>query len=362
MKNLLFLFCFIIGCLVIGCSDEDNVTNGNDDDEIVIPRLVANTSVVAPSTTDANDGVWADIDSTIVQIGFSETYGQNIRMRKDTVLMKAILKSDMLYIWAKWVDPDKSVWGNYCLKSTQIGFWEHIIQAQSGGGEDAFMIVFDAGDNGNEGADCSAMCHAIPNLMATTGGGHVDAWCWKSAKLAPANLAEDQWWTSSGNHLDPCPVGQYAYEENWFIPFGHDRGRPKYMHTDSTAFEEPYLYVEDAIDFDPYIGFDTLSGHKMAGHLIDSTIYSSDSRNDRWNVLAASVFDEASSPKTWTVVFSRTLAPASSKDVDFRELDSIQVTVAASRDHTSGSDPSWRDHSGSVPFYIILPEIEAETE
>ena len=355
MKKLFFIFCFIIGSLLIGCSDKDKGTNGDNGEEIVVPRLAADTLVAAPSTTDANDAVWATLDSTIVQLGFTPEYGQNPQMIKDTILMKAILKSDMLYIWAQWKDPTPDIWGNYIHKSTGVGIWEHITLADYGGGEDAFMVIFDAGDNGNEGADCSSMCHAVVDGMATTGGGHADAWCWKSAKLAPAYLAEDNWWTGSGNFLDPPAAinPQQPYRENWNSMFS----RPLWMHTDDTSFVGPYLYVEDAIDYDPnpFIGWESAIGYKMPGYLIDTTIHSDASRNDRWNVLTASVYDSINSPHTWTVVFSRALAPTTINDVDFRDLDSIQVTVAASNDHTFGEDPAWRNHSGSVPFYIIFP-------
>ncbi len=228
--------------------------------------------------------------------------------------------------------------------------------ADAGGGEDALMIIFDAGDNGDEKADCASMCHAVAYGMATTGGGHVDAWCWKSAKIAPAHLAEDQWWGGTGNFLDP-PASinpQRPYEANWSDLFD----RPIWMHEDDTTFKGPYLYVEDAIEFDgnPYIGWDSASGYKMPGHLIDTNIYSLSSRDDRWNVLAASDYDSISVPHYWTVVLSRTLAPASSSDVDLQDLDSIQISLAVSSDHTYGEDPQFRDHSGAVPFYIIFPK------
>ncbi|MCP4705733.1 MAG: hypothetical protein GY865_14130 [candidate division Zixibacteria bacterium] len=269
--------------------------------------------------------------------------------------MKVILKSDMLYVWAKWKDPTPDIWGNYGLKSTGSGLWQHIELANYNGGEDAFMIAFDGGDNGDEGADCATMCHAVANGMATTGGGFVDAWCWKSARLAPAFLAEDNLWTDAGNFLDP-EAGinpQQPYRENWSSFFS----RPEWMHPDDTAFAGPYLYYSDVDDFDasPFIGWDSVSGYKMPGFAIDTSIYTMVDRNDRWNVLSASVYDSLSSPRTWTVVFARTLAPATSNDVDLQTLDSIQVTVAASNEHTYGEDPGFREHSGSVPFYIILP-------
>lgn len=354
MKKLLFPFCFIIGCLVVGCGEKENPINGDNGEETEVPRVVADTLMPAPSTIAANDGIWANVDSTIVEIGFSSEYGQNSQMIKDTVLMKVILKSDMLYIWVRWKDPTPDIWGNYSLKSTGTGLWQHIVSADGNGGEDAFMIIFDAGDNGTEGADCSSMCHVEDNKMATTGGGHADAWCWKAARLAPANLAEDNWWTGVGNYLDPRAQlnPQLPYQENWITQLAW----PRWMHPDDTAFAGPYLYVEDAVAYDPspFIGWDSAAGYKMPGHLIDSTIHSMATRDDRWDVLAASVYDSLISPHYWIVVFSRTLAPPTSNDVDFRELDSIQVTIAASNEHTFAEDPGWREHSGSVPFYIIF--------
>ena len=128
------------------------------------------------------------------------------------------------------------------------------------------------------------------------------------------------------------------------------------MNPDDTAFHGLYLYVDDAIDFDgdPFIGWDSAIGYKMPGYLIDTSIYSMASRDDRWNVLAASSFDSLVTSHTWTVVLARTLAPPTTNDVDLRNLDSIQVTVAASNDHTYGSDVSFHEHSGSVPFYIVF--------
>ena len=149
---------------------------------------------------------------------------------------------------------------------------------------------------------------------------------------------------------------QQPYRENWF----NFTSTPMWMHPDDTAFHGPYLYYSDVVDFDPspFVGWDSVPGYKMPGYAIDTTIYSNATRNDRWNVLAASVYDSASSPHTWTVVLSRTLAAATSNDVDLTTLDSIQVSVAASNEHTYGEDPSYKDHSGSVPFYIILPRAE----
>ena len=360
MKKFILIFCFIIGCLIVGCSDDEKGTNGDPVVPTEVPRVVADTLAAAPSTMDANDAVWATIDSTIVQIGFTEDYGQNSQMVKDTLLMKVILKSDMLYVWARWNDPTPDIWGNYALKSTGTGFWQHIELADYNGGEDAFMVIFDAGDNGAEGADCSAMCHAVANRMATTGGGHVDAWCWKSARLAPAYLAEDNWWTGSGNFPDPAPIvnAQQPFRENWV-----DRGAsstPEWMHPDDTAFHGTYLYYSDVVEFDadPFVGWDSVPGYKMPGFAIDTTIYSNASRDDRWDVLAASVYDSLSSPHTWTVVLARTLTSSGNNDVDLTTLDSIQVSVAAGNEHTFGEDAGFRGHSGSVPFYIILPRAE----
>ncbi len=68
----------------------------------------------------------------------------------------------------------------------KMGVSQHFME-----GEDKFFILFDAGDNGTEKANCATMCHATD--MTTTGGGHVDVWNWKSTTTAPARLADDEW-------------------------------------------------------------------------------------------------------------------------------------------------------------------------
>jgi len=375
MKKVLFLSTFVLCCILIGCGGDDGGTNGNGD-ETPPPRLVAVDTVSAPSMLDANDPVWNQIDSVEVEVGFYPSYGQNPQLYKDTLLMKVIKTADMIYIWANWRDGTADLYGRYSrkLEPPNIGgSWEHIYTADGGGGEDGFFIIFDAGDNGEEGADCALMCHAVQYRMATTGGGHVDAWCWKSATTNPGFLAEDQWWSSVGNIKDPNPQlnPQVLYATNWDPGTSAERphiGDPDYMHPDDTAFHGIYLYEDVMVEYDndPFIGWDSVAGYRMPGHFIDSTIYSSEERDDRWDVLAISHYDSLSTWHRWTVVLARTLTPSSSNDVDLSDVDSIQITIAVTNDHTFAYDDDWgvdagfRDHSGSVPFYLILNESGEE--
>ncbi len=123
MKKSLVLFPLLLIILMAGCSKDDNSVDDGDGDDILISRLVADTLSAAPSTLDANDPVWADIDSTEVQIGFTETYGQNSQLFKDTLLIKAILTEDMIFIWTRWKDQTTYIWCNYSLKSGGVGLW-----------------------------------------------------------------------------------------------------------------------------------------------------------------------------------------------------------------------------------------------
>jgi hypothetical protein len=344
--------------MVAGCGGDNGGTNGNGE-ETPPPRLVAIDTVAAPSMLDANDPVWDQIDSVEVEVGFSSTYGQNPQLYKDTLLMKVIKTADMLYIWANWRDGYAHLWGNFSrIKAGLTGIWEQINFNAGNGGEDAIFIAFDAGDNGEEGADCASMCHAVQYGMATTGGGHVDVWSWKSSTTNPGFLAEDQWWSSAGNYPDPPPAinPQTVYTVNWF----NFTKQPEWMHEDDTAFHEPFLYAEDIVDFDgaEYMGWSE-ANYKMPGYIIDSTIYSLAERDDRWDVLAISHYDSLSTWNRWTVVMARPLTGLGANDVDLAGLDSIQVTVAVSSNHTDAEIEAslgydWLEHSGSVPFYLIL--------
>jgi len=346
MRKLLIPIMLIMTAYLAGCSGDNG--NGPVPPPVKPPRLVADSTVAAPDMNNADDPVWNSVDSVNIEIGGSPTlYGYDSKLGKINVNMKAIRKDGNLFIKARWRDGSPNLLGNHIRKSdTAVTIdWEHNIYE----GEDRFFILFDAGNNGTEKADCATMCHTP--VMKTTGGGNADAWKWSSTRTFPGKMAEDEWWTSSASSEDAYLTGTtlWVYTNNW----NPTTDAPAKMHHDTTDFDDPFLFVDDAVNMDR-TGPPWPTGFRMPGYVIDTTIYKSADRTNKskWDVRAIGKQDSTTVPYQWIVVFSRALNTTHNDDVNLAGLDSVQVTIAGANNYTL--DYSNQQHSGSKPFYIIL--------
>ncbi|PKK84106.1 MAG: hypothetical protein CVT49_04740 [candidate division Zixibacteria bacterium HGW-Zixibacteria-1] len=340
MKKSAILLLIVLLALFIACSDnDDSGTNGNGTTPPV--RLVVNTTA-QPSPTDVNVG-WGGVDSAVVVIGGSTTYGINPNLGKQNVVLKAILRNNILYIRAKWHDATASIWGNHIRRTALEGNFEQNVYE----GEDKLLMIFDGQNNGDEKADCASMCHITEHY--TTGGGNVDAWKWLATKTSPGLMAEDEWWTDADRLLDSRQPNTYVYRENWNTNTNH----AYWMHTTGPAYTEPFLYLEDTVAMNPLAAWDV--GDKIPGYGIDSTVRTSGTRtlSSVWDVTAISEFDSTGDMTnwTWTVVMARATNTGHTDDVNLTDLDSIQVAIAATNNDAVGSTTT---HSGAKPFWLIL--------
>ncbi|SYZ74222.1 hypothetical protein TRIP_C60492 [Candidatus Zixiibacteriota bacterium] len=343
MRKLFILIISILALYIAGCGGD----KGSNPPPPPVPtvRLVVDTTA-APGMTNVNAGAWNSVESVMVEIGSGSDYGLDADLGHINVNLKAIKKNDTLYLRAKWQDATANIWGNYMRPLPQVIDWEQVTSA----GDDRFFVMFDAGDNGTEKADCSKMCHATS--MKPTNG-HADVINWSATSTAPGFMADDEWWNNVTGRLFDNTVNAYVYRDNW----NSFSNVPYYMHKDTIAFLGPYLYLTDTVAMN-YATIQWPSNYRMPGYRIDSTIYNSPSRSSysRWDVRAISQYDSTSSPHTWTIVMSRALNTGHIDDVNLAlaGFDSVQVTIAAANAHSS--DPvnaSWQ-HSGSKPFYLIL--------
>ncbi len=353
------LFVFSAAALTLylaGCGG-DGGTNGGGGDDYEQENLLVYESGTAPSITDVNDPLWASADSVGVRIGFDESYGVNPNMVDDTLILKAIKTTDRIYVRARWKDATQDIRGNFSRRLIS-GNWEFINYADGGGGEDALFMIFDAGNNGTEKADCASMCHAVANGMATTGGGNADSWSWKSATTNLARLAEDSWLKNTGLFADAPELGDKSlYTKNW--PESAP-DQPLWMHTDTTTFEGLTLYVEDTVVYHNIIGDGGWqTGDRVPGNIIDTSVKLDSPLQGRYEVEVMTGY----SGGYYTLVMTRLLTTTKSSgesrnDVNLADLDSIQVTMAISNRHTAASDDAtWREHSGSIPFYLVFNRV-----
>lgn len=352
MKSLRIPLFVILSLLFIGCSsdDDDGGTNGTTPPPAVV-RVIVDTLTTAPLMNSVDEATWNNVDSTLITIGGNAAlYGKNSTIGNQNIPIKAIINTDTLYIKVSWYDAGGAdTLANQYRKMSSPNNWDH----RTTFGQDMFFLIFDAQDNGTEGANCATMCHSTG--MKTTGGGHADAWRWMSAISPYAFLAEDLW-ASASSTIGDALINDYFYRYNGI----NSATAPDSMHED-TINQVSVLYLSEAITFrndavlNPF-GYSWPEGFIMPGYIIDSSIWQATTRNDnsRNNVRSISSFE--SGTNIWTVVFSRALNTGKADDVDFSALDSVQVTLAATDDHPAvvyypATKPP---HSGSAPFWLIL--------
>jgi hypothetical protein len=345
--NMRSCFTFLVlglAILLAGCGGDKGTNDNNGNGHVKISRLVVDTTVTAPTLSDADESVWFQVDSTLVEIGGSEAYGYNNNIQKQNVVTRAIKKADTLYIWVRWHDPTGAdIWADRLKKLSDA--WD----AGDLVGQDMFFILFDGQDNGTERADCATMCHTP--IMKTTGGGHADAWKWMSTSTFPVFMSDDLWFTPTGTE-DDNTVNAYIWRLNYDAGF-----RPRWMHVDTTDFHGPFLYWRERRDYTFQDDAMWPVGDTIPGYVVDDTLYSSVTRNNnsRNNVRAVAKFDStgARTEWTWTLAFSRALNTGNSDDVNLAVLDSVQITMAATNNHHT-NPLNQPEHSGSKPFWLIL--------
>ncbi|MFQ5607236.1 MAG: ethylbenzene dehydrogenase-related protein [Candidatus Zixiibacteriota bacterium] len=300
---------------VFGCSDN----------ELTVAPTPAGLNSEALTTAPVVDGqvdaVWAGVTAYNVTVGqdanYQNAYGQT------TVTMKAATVNNTLYILAEWTDPSATESINKKRWQNTAGVWSVGLED-----EDRFFIMFDAGDNGVEGADCATMCHQpTAGLMATSGGGHVDVWHWKAARTNPAGFLDDKWWDGVGRGSDAKVTS--GYTDNLDLIAGNT---PQFMHSTGTAYTGDFLFEADKVAFDGNLNWTGLS---IPYYVIDPAATGS-----RWEVAAKGVYAAGK----WTLEMSRSFNTGNPDDVVLG-TGSVQVTVAI-------TDNSGSQHSGSSPFNL----------
>jgi hypothetical protein len=331
MKKLLIPLIFLLALIFAVCSKDDNGTI-TEPPPPIITRVVVDTLAVAPLLTSVDEATWSNVDSTLVRIGYDQNnYGRDAMLGEQEITVKAIKKSDTLYIWVRWHDYSAHVWGNYIKKRDDtVTLWERVATE----GDDVFDIFLYAPDSSSD-------------------SGSYDIWEWMATATAPGRMAEDRWKTPLDSITD-LTINYYVYRTN---PMAGSV--PVVMHDDTTDFTGPYLFITDTAEFYPAGPIiDWPIGYRMPGYFIDSSIFHLPTRDQysRWDVKAISHFDSTQaslSDYTWTVVFARALNTQHNEDVNLSGLDSVKVAFRADNRFAT-SDLVTLDYSGSAPFWIIL--------
>lgn len=286
-------------------------------------ELAVGTAASAPVIDGTIDGVWSSATPILITAG--QNPGYQAAFGLVNVTMRALSFNNTLYMLAQWTDPNgveninKKRWG------FDAGTW-----TPGSEDEDRFFVMFDAGDNGTEKADCASMCHQPSSgLMGTTGGGHVDVWHWKAARTNPGNRVDDKWWDGTGRGSDAKVNSLYTDNTQ---DIGGGVFKPMYMHSTGPAYTGDFLFDADKVAFDSTLDW---TGASIPYYVINPAATGS-----RWDVSAKGVYAGG----VWTLEMSRPFNTGNPDDVVLG-VGSVQISVAI-------TDNSGGNHSGTVPFIL----------
>ena len=311
-----------LSLLIAGCSDDSTTVA-----PVPITSLVS-ASVTTPPTLDGvgGDAAWNNANAFVITVG--ETSAHANAFGTVEVTTKSVHTASDAYLLISWTDPSgtENVDGHQWTYGTNG--WEQ------NGNEDRVFLMFDAGDNGTEGADCATMCH-VP-AMYTTGGGHVDVWHWKAARTAQVGCADDKWWDDQGRGSDSKTVS--AYSDN--IQTLADSSEVP-LYSGPVTADGHYIIVPVGETPASYCTpFDTTATTGIIpGYFLDQNRDGSRFAD----VEAASSYNAG----VWTVEFKRALDTGNADDVAFAAGSTYEFSIAIT-DNSGGS------HSGAGVFDFTI--------
>ena len=351
-------FAIFAATFIIGCEDPGSY---GEVEPTVLGRVAVTNSTSAPPADNPRHEIWKTAMTGAIMTSDSAFSDNPEDIDSIPIFIKAIKTGSTLYLRAEWgenvevVRRTYSIWPNPIVHrlsvdttgDTVVNVWLRRPSVDTTdtirNDQDRLAVMWDAGDNGAEGADCRSMCHdpANPspsgNRMYTTGGGHVDVWHWMAATTDPVLLAQDEYWSAYGRGADEGTVS--IFEAN----FDTLASLPRWMNKDTTKPYIPFLHADMTVAFDAarkWYNLDSIAGYVVhddaAGSVADVASYSMLNLSNR----------------RWMVLMSRKLTTGNPDDRDFASIapgDSILVTVAF-------MDNADRVHYGSRPFYVVFPK------
>ncbi|MFH1891131.1 MAG: ethylbenzene dehydrogenase-related protein [Candidatus Zixiibacteriota bacterium] len=266
--------------------------------------------------------------------------------------MKAITDSTYFYLLVSWEDPTKDV---------RPDNWEWIQEPNQpkptpfrSGGQDFFFAIFDDGGNGNVGADCHQMCHSIQidtittvDSMRNDGAALVDTWLWKSGESDPVTRLLDMSFPA-GSASEP----DVSVQETEVVIGNEDGGEPHWMHKDTLAFTEDFLYISDTLewradfwpDSETVIGWP--AGAMLPGYVLNDAIDLNEDES-QWEVVAKGEYDNLAN--RWTLEVKRKMNTGHIDDLPFVLGQRVSCTAGV-RNSPVGNSPY--PHYGTEPFDI----------
>ncbi|MEA2031724.1 MAG: hypothetical protein U9N55_09065 [candidate division Zixibacteria bacterium] len=329
-KFMPFIVLLSVG-LYLGCGGDDGGDNGTNHNDTT-PRLTVNTTVTDYLLDDALASAWDSVDSITVDVSCGNPPAKLIpstaQAITSNVMVKAVNRSDSLYLWLRWTDATFSVWPSaYTITDTTPSLT--ISSSPESGQEDQMYVMFDGAPDGGW-----------------------DVWNWRVLTTGAGGLAEGMTWNNDTLITDANGTGA-----NLKVEF--ENSNCNYCHKDTCEFNGYVLLMDDAIkNGDPVWWKSTHGweiGQKIPGFRIDTSLtapYRNDEiRGSRWDTRAVSDYD--STVTEYTLVLCRKMNTGFTEDIDFTSVDSVKVQLGVlDEQHLFTTGSNYRGFSEE--FWIIF--------
>ena len=352
MEKLIPVLLLVPLVLWVSCGNKDQGPVGPPGPQT--KRVVADTTVDAPTLASPDEFMWGSVDSVtvpVLQSNQPKIYAPKTASVPSEVQVQAINKAGQLYLRLKWSDPDVDSFRDHfkvdSIKDfSPLPLVEFTNEVLPPAYEDQAFVLF-----------------------AGFGANGYDVWNWRVLTTGSARLAEG--YTLTSGLLDSDAVGSAGGAPAIANPASFKQ--PVYIHKDTSDFTGYVLYTTDTLNlndtlysiYDPFLhdsmpvqGFNTTGwtlGQKVPGWLIDSSFASltAAERGSRWDIRAVSVYDSSGTSNQYRVVLSCPLNTGYNDDIDLSVKDSVQVKIGLFDDQIDfGTASSNRGFSDE--FCLIL--------
>jgi len=353
MKKFIPILAVLSLGLWIGCGGDDDGTNGPPPPPSVV-RVIADTTVDAPTLSSADEQVWSSVDSFQVDV-LQENAPKPIppvsAAIPTEIYVQAIKKADNLYLRLQWSDPTFNAYPDHFEVEEIVtgGFLPYAVftnQFLAIPYEDQLFVMFDS----------------LPD-------GSYDVWNWCVLTTGGAGLGKG--YTYKEQDIEPTADAIGVAGDSVAIENLATSGQPDYAHKNTSDFHGYILDVDSAVHREEvldslyddvtqqwyHVHFYETTGWDSAqivpGWLINRNFASLDDslRGSQWDIKAVSVYDDVAAQ--YRVVLCRKLDTDFSDDIDLSDMDSVEVKIGIydnQREFKTGSPK----RGFSDNFWIIL--------
>ena len=296
MKKLIPIAVILSLAIWSGCGGDDPAPTGSDGPAVV--RVVANTSVGAPTLSSVDETVWSNVTEYAIDVSTSNSPklpAPASSAASDSVHVKAIVSGGDLYLRIEFDDNDLNLLKDFYRTRDSSTNFERITSSQ----EDQVFVMFSG----------------LPN-------GDLDVWNWRSLTTGTGGVAEGRTLTTD-TLVDDNGSQRVAFPNSSPL----DSLRPVWVHTTGASYTGEILYKDDRDSISKHLNEYTIPGLVVPGWYVDSAVGTrvkqSAFAQSRWDIFTVDSFDNVNNEIT--VVLKRKLNTTYSEDLVL--ADSVQVRI-----------------------------------